>query len=135
MDLLSSRANNLHRLTFSRMLIDQLPCDLLAYIFCQRISELTVSKLQRHHKRVIDRLIMTYSKVNSLVLLLVLLVSAETAGQELFILNEPASSVPKGVVGVRVFTQNYKEHNTNRGLHAFRVMYGATARLSLLATA
>jgi hypothetical protein len=56
-------------------------------------------------------------------------------GQELFILNEPASSVPKGVIGIRAFTQNYKEYNTNRSLDALRVMYGLTAKLSVMATA
>lgn len=58
-----------------------------------------------------------------------------SSGQELFILNEPASSVPKGVLGVRLFTQNYKEYSANRSLNALRVMYGATAKLSVMATA
>jgi hypothetical protein len=55
-------------------------------------------------------------------------------GQELFPLNEPASSVPKGVVGARAFTQNYKEGNTARSLEALRVMYGVTSKLSVTAT-
>jgi hypothetical protein len=56
-------------------------------------------------------------------------------GQELFILNDPASSVPKGVVGLRASTENYKEYNTNRSLNALRVMYGVTSKLSIMATA
>jgi hypothetical protein len=58
-----------------------------------------------------------------------------TYSQELFILNEPASSVPKGVIGVRAFTQNYKEYHQNRSLNVLRLMYGATAKLSVMATA
>ena len=75
------------------------------------------------------------NKVKVFVSILILLVTVSTRAQELYILNEPASSVPKGVVGVRMFTQNYREYNTNRGLHALRLMYGATAKLSVLATA
>jgi hypothetical protein len=71
------------------------------------------------------------------VVLIVLVFAAciKTWAQELYILNEPASSVPKGVVGLRAFSQNYKEYNTTRSLHALRLMYGATAKLSLMATA
>lgn len=58
-----------------------------------------------------------------------------TYGQELFILNEPASSVPKGVLGIRLYSHHYKEYSTNRTLGALRVMYGVTSKLSLLATA
>jgi hypothetical protein len=61
--------------------------------------------------------------------------SATTVAQELYIQNEPASSVPKGVFGVRAFTQRYKEVRTTRSLHALRVMYGVTPRLSVMATA
>jgi hypothetical protein len=57
------------------------------------------------------------------------------SGQELFILNEPASSVPRSVIGVRAFTQNYKEYSTTRSLEALRIMYGLTAKLSVMATA
>src|SRR5882724_8871841 len=55
-------------------------------------------------------------------------------GQELFPLNEPASSVPKHVVGVRAFTQNYTETNTRRSLEALRIMYGVTSKLSVSIT-
>lgn len=73
--------------------------------------------------------------VRSLISFFLFFIVIESSGQELYILNESASSVPKGVFGVRAFTQNYKEYSTNRGLHALRVMYGATSKLSLLATA
>lgn len=78
---------------------------------------------------------MLCSKIRIIVSISILLISVRCPGQELYILNEPASSVPKGVIGVRAFTQNYKEYSTNRGLHALRLMYGATARLSVMATA
>jgi hypothetical protein len=78
---------------------------------------------------------MSCNKVNVLFTVLTFLISVNCLGQELFILNEPASSVPKGVVGLRAFSQNYKENNTNRALYALRVMYGATAKLSVMATA
>src|SRR5579859_3734760 len=55
-------------------------------------------------------------------------------GQELFPLNEPASSVPKGVAGARAFTQNYKEGYTFRSLYALRAMYGLTSKLSVTMT-
>jgi hypothetical protein len=62
------------------------------------------------------------------------LLALQSLAQELYILNEPASSVPKGIVGIRAFTQNYKEYSTTRSLYALRVMYGATPRLSVMAT-
>jgi hypothetical protein len=75
------------------------------------------------------------SRGRFLFFILFLFCTPKSWGQELYILNEPASSVPKGVFGLRVFSQNYKEYNTTRSLHALRVMYGATPRLSLMATA
>lgn len=65
----------------------------------------------------------------------ILLLFAVTGfGQELYILNEPASNVPKGVMGVRIFSQHFKEINTTRSLAAFRIMYGLTPRLTVMAT-
>ena len=74
-------------------------------------------------------------KASVLLFWFVVLFIAPSQGQELFILNEPASSVPKGVLGVRAFSQNYKEYSTTRSLHALRLMYGATSKLSIMATA
>jgi hypothetical protein len=61
-----------------------------------------------------------------------LLISGSVFCQELFILNEPASSVPKNVFGARAFTQNYKEYKVNRSLNVLRLMYGVTPKLSLM---
>jgi hypothetical protein len=65
----------------------------------------------------------------------VLILSARCYGQELFILNEPASSIPKGVFGLRAFSQTYKEYPATRSLYVLRAMYGATPRLSVTVTA
>jgi hypothetical protein len=65
-------------------------------------------------------------------LLFFLALAVLSRGQELFPLNEPASSVPGRVLGIRAFAQNYKEIKTNRSLFALRVMYGVTPRLSLM---
>lgn len=71
----------------------------------------------------------------SLLVLPVLLFAWTLSSQELYPLSEPASSVPKGVVGLRVISEQYKEVNTVRSLQALRVMYGLTAKLSVMATA
>jgi hypothetical protein len=78
---------------------------------------------------------MWYKRVRSLLIVALVINITYLHAQELFPLSEPASNVPKGVVGLRAFTQNYKEYNTNRSLDAFRIMYGLTPRLSVMATA
>lgn len=54
--------------------------------------------------------------------------------QELFPLNEPASNVPKGVLGVRAMGETYKELSRYRNQYSVRVMYGALPRLTVMAT-
>lgn len=76
-----------------------------------------------------------WSRASAFASFYILALAFHSHGQELFILNEPASSVPKGVIGIRAFSQNYKEYNTSRSLDALRIMYGATAKLSVMATA
>jgi hypothetical protein len=63
------------------------------------------------------------------------LISLQAVSQELYPLNEPASTVPKGVLGVRVFTENFKEISRTRSMHALRFMYGVTPRLTILTNA
>jgi hypothetical protein len=58
-----------------------------------------------------------------------------SVAQELYPFNEPASNVPKGAIGLRIFNQSYKEGNLIRGVDALRVMYGLTPRFSIMATA
>ena len=72
---------------------------------------------------------------NKLSTILILFIAVEaTCGQELYILNEPASNVPQGVIGVRMFSQHFKEVSTTRSMAAFRIMYGLTPRLTVMAT-
>lgn len=52
--------------------------------------------------------------------------------QELFPLSEPASSVPKGVIGVRTHFEYYKQGQVLRYMAASRVMYGVTSKLTAI---
>jgi hypothetical protein len=54
--------------------------------------------------------------------------------QELFPLSEPASNVPKGALGIRLFSETYKEVNQLRNMTGLRLMYGVTPRLSVYLT-
>lgn len=54
--------------------------------------------------------------------------------QELFPLNEPASNVPKGVLGLRMMGETFKEVSQFRNQFSFRAMYGLLPRLSVSAT-
>lgn len=51
--------------------------------------------------------------------------------QELYPQKESASSVPKGVVGVKMYSQVYKEFSVTRSLDVLRLMYGVTSKLSV----
>lgn len=56
--------------------------------------------------------------------------------QELFPHAEPASNVPKGVVGIRLMYDRYKEQSSNRikeSYHA-RIMYGITSKWTIMST-
>ncbi len=61
--------------------------------------------------------------------------SLQLKSQELFIQTEPASNVPKGVIGVRVFDESYQEHTILRNMYSLRLMYGLLPRLTIMATA
>ncbi|NNE29879.1 MAG: hypothetical protein HKN16_09590 [Saprospiraceae bacterium] len=54
-------------------------------------------------------------------------------GQELFPMNEPASTVPKGVLGVKVLTESYNEIRRIRNQASLRVQYGLTGKLTVWA--
>ncbi|MFT6845772.1 MAG: hypothetical protein ACJAUV_001970 [Flavobacteriales bacterium] len=56
-------------------------------------------------------------------------------GQEFFLHNEPASTIPKGVLGVSAFRESFSEINTQRNMLAIRLKYGLTPRLSVYLTA
>lgn len=53
--------------------------------------------------------------------------------QELFPLNEPASNVPKGVLGIRLSDDTFKEVSRYRNELGLRLMYGVLPRLSVSA--
>jgi hypothetical protein len=55
--------------------------------------------------------------------------------QELFPLNEPASTVPKGVLGIRLFSDSYQEVKILRNMYALRLMYGVLPKLTVEASA
>jgi len=60
--------------------------------------------------------------------------SLSVKAQELFPVTEPASNVPKGAIGVRLFDEGYKEADLFRNLAALKLMYGITSKLTIYAT-
>jgi hypothetical protein len=62
-----------------------------------------------------------------------LLSSLGLFAQELFPTSEPASNVPKGVLGARLTTATYKEVNLYRNLYSCRLMYGLLSKLTVMA--
>lgn len=54
--------------------------------------------------------------------------------QELYPLHEPASTLGKNTLGVRLFNETYKEVNQYRNMTGLRIMYGLTPKLTILAT-
>src|SRR6202023_3165489 len=49
--------------------------------------------------------------------------------------TEPASTVPKGVLGLRGINETYQEYSQTRQLYAARIMYGLTSKLTIEVTA
>lgn len=60
--------------------------------------------------------------------------SKYAVGQELFPNTEPASTMPKNVLGIRVFSESYKEVKQVRNMSALRFMYGIRGDLTTYAT-
>jgi hypothetical protein len=54
--------------------------------------------------------------------------------QELFPHNEPASTVPKNALGIRLFGDTYDETGTRRNMAAIRLLYGITPKLTFRLT-
>jgi len=67
-------------------------------------------------------------------LLFLICFSLSINAQELFPIEEPASNVPKGAIGVRAFDEGYPEADLLRNVMALRIMYGVTSKLSVYAT-
>lgn len=53
--------------------------------------------------------------------------------QELYIYSEPASTLPKNVLGVRLFGYSYEELKEQRNLAALKLMYGVTHNITITA--
>jgi hypothetical protein len=58
---------------------------------------------------------------------------ALAGAQELFPVAEPASNVPKGVLGLRLYDETFNEVDRIRNLFALRIMYGVTPKLTVYA--
>ena len=61
-----------------------------------------------------------------------LLFSLTAMGQELYNLTLPASTLPKGALGIRLFNESYDESGLIRKISVLRVMYGITPRFNLI---
>lgn len=86
-------------------------------------------------KHLIHKTIMLrFNRKNSFFFFLFFVVVSSSFAQELFPLNEPASNVPKGVLGIRAMGETFKELNQYRNQFSMRIMYGALPRLSVMAT-
>jgi hypothetical protein len=72
--------------------------------------------------------------LKKLLTIFLLLHCSQAPAQELFPLSEPASNIPKGALGIRLFTETYKEVNQLRNMTGLRLMYGVTPKLSVYLT-
>ncbi len=63
-----------------------------------------------------------------------LLFALAVRGQELYPVAEPASNVPKGALGVRLFGEGYEEQGIFRSLSGIKLLYGVTPKLSVYLT-
>ena len=68
------------------------------------------------------------------ILIIFLILVTRSFSQELFLLNEPASNIPRGVLGVRQYNESYKEVGLYRNLFGLKLMYGLLSKLTLMST-
>ena len=61
-----------------------------------------------------------------------LLFSLTARGQELYNLTLPASTLPKGALGIRLFNESYDESGLIRKISVLKVMYGVAPKFSLI---
>lgn len=64
--------------------------------------------------------------------LCIILLHCYADAQELFPNTEPASNVPKGVLGVKVFGETHQEIHVWRRMGVLRLMYGLTSKLTVM---
>lgn len=67
-------------------------------------------------------------------LLFLLFIIQKNFAQELYPLSEPASNMPNQVIGIRLFSESYKEVIQWRNQACFRIMYGVTPKLTTYLT-
>ncbi len=67
---------------------------------------------------------------------ILILICSVSFGQELFPHAQPASTMPKGLVGVRFTYDRYREQSSGRNKDSYhlRFMYGITAKWTIMAT-
>lgn len=75
-----------------------------------------------------------YYKSTLALLFIWLSIHIPATAQELYPLHEPASTLGKNTLGVRVFNETYKEVYQWRNMSAFRLMYGITPKLTTYVT-
>ena len=63
-----------------------------------------------------------------------LLCCTAIAAQELYPTTQPASTLPKNALGIRVFDEAYKEGGLMRNITGLRVMYGVSPKLTFMLT-
>jgi hypothetical protein len=64
---------------------------------------------------------------------LLIFICFHVQSQELFIQTEPASTVPKGVLGIRATAEGFKEHDRLRQMFSLKLMYGLTPKWTIMA--
>ncbi len=67
-------------------------------------------------------------------LLFVTFLSISIRAQELYNLTLPASTLPKGALGIRLFNESYSEQGLIRKITELKLMYGITSKLSVTVT-
>ncbi len=65
-------------------------------------------------------------------LVVLVLFSLSVKGQELYNLTQPASTLPKGALGIRLFNESYDESGLIRKISVLKVMYGVTPKFSII---
>lgn len=70
-------------------------------------------------------------RVAYIILLLLWFSTSDSKAQELYPHNEPASSMPKGVLGVKYIQKYYQDLSQSRNMFSLRLMYGLLPKLSV----
>lgn len=73
----------------------------------------------------------SYFRPALLCLLFIASILTSSQGQELYPIAEPASTVPKGVFGVKLMSETFHEVRLVRNQFSLRLMYGVTPKLTV----